>query len=134
MVCQRLIHMVLNVLHIAPEFLGGNQMSVVLHADLFAQPFRPADFVVFLSEIEAHRKGFLICEVGGNIAGVHAAGEKAAHLHIADLMGIDAFLKYLFNFIHRLFFRQAFIWVEPCFPIPGGLHLAVTVPQVVAGQ
>jgi hypothetical protein len=24
-------------------------------------------------------------------------------------MGVDAFLKYLFNFIHRLFFRQAFV-------------------------
>ena len=40
--------------------------------------------VVMAAVVEAHGEGLLPAKIAGHKAGIHAAGEEAAHLHIAD--------------------------------------------------
>ena len=133
-VCQGLVHVVLDFLDVPPEFLGGDNLEVVVYADFLGKALGPVDFIVFLAEVKAHGKGLLVGEIGGNIAGIYAAGQEAAHFHVADLVGVDGFLKDLFDLVHCLFLGHGLIGVEHGLPVPGGGDFAVLIPQIVGGH
>ena len=133
-VSERLIHMVLYFFNIAPELLGGNQLFVVLHINLFGKALRPVDFIVLFAEIKPYGKGFLPREIRCHIAGIYTTGKEAAYLNIANLVAFYRFLEHFFNAVNCFLFGEGFIWLKTRLPIAGGRHLAVTVPQVVCGQ
>ena len=70
---KRLVHMVLNLLDVSPEFFGGNHLVVMVDADMLRQALCPVDLVVFFPKVKADSEGLLIGKIGGNVAGIHAA-------------------------------------------------------------
>ena len=131
---QRLIHVILHGGHRVPEFLGGNQVGVVLDADVAAQFLRPADLIIFLAEVKADGEGLLIGKIGGHIAGIHARRQEATDLDVGDLVGVDGILKDLFDLIDRFVLGHVLVGTEARLKVAVGLQHAVLIPQVVARQ
>ena len=89
----RLIHMVLDVGKRFQALLLGQHIAVVADAQLLAQLGSLGGFVKFVGAVGAFKadgEGFVGHQAGGNIAGIHAAGQKRPHLDIADAVGSHA--------------------------------------------
>ena len=133
-VSQGLIHVILHLRHSRPEFLGRDQLRVMLHADLLRQRLCPVDLVIFLAEIKSDGKGFLALKVRGNVRRIHSRREETAYLNVRDLMRFHAVLKDLLDLVHRFFLGHFEVGLEFCLKVALCLHHAVTVPHKVTGQ
>ena len=127
-VCQRLVHVVLNIFDISPEFIGGNYFIVMVQSHNIGSTFCKIDFVIFFSKIKSNRKGFLSRKISGNIAGIHAAGKEAANLNVTDFVSIHRIRKYFFNFVNSLCFCHVVLRLEHGLPIAGSGYFSVFVP------
>jgi len=127
-VCQRLVHVVLNIFDISPEFIGGNYFIMMVQSYNIGSAFCKVDFVVFFSKIKSHRKGLLSRKIGRNIAGIHATGKEAANLNVTDFMSIHRIRKYFFNFVNSLCFGHIVLRFKHGFPIAGSGYFSVFVP------
>lgn len=123
--------MVLYFFNIAPKFFAGNNLCMMFHADLGAEFFGPADFIVLFAKVESHGKGILPREEGGYITAVYAAAEETTHFHVANLVNRHAVFEYFFDAIYGFFFRQGVVGFKARFPVPGCGNFPITVPQVV---
>ena len=127
-VCQGLVHMVLNIFDISPEFIGGNYFIMMVQSYNIGSTFCKIDFVIFFSKIKPNRKGFLSRKISGNIAGIHAAGKETANLNVTDFMSIHRIRKYFFNFVNSLCFGHVILRFEHGFPIASSGYFSVFVP------
>ena len=128
---QGLVHVVLDFPKVAPEFLGGDDVADVLHRDLLRKLLGVADFVVLGAVVKAHGEGLVHMGRAGHIAAVHAGGQERAHLHVGNLVGLHAVVKGLLNFVHPVLQALVLLGLEGGNPVPGQLHLAVLVFEVV---
>ena len=103
-------------------------MRMMFHTDLFRKTFRPADLIIAFPEIKSYGKGFLISKIGGDIAGIYAAGKKTADFDIADFMNTDRIFKGFFDPINRFLFGKLVIRFKGSLKIAGSFDLTVTVP------
>ena len=84
-----------------------------------------------LAVVKAHGERLLSAEIGRHKAGIHPAGQEAAHLHIADAVRRHRVGERPVNLVHRLLQRHAFVRVEGRLPVAGDLHLPVGIGEIM---
>ena len=89
--------------------------------------------VIVLTIVKANGKGLLPRKIGCHVAGIHAAGQEAAHLHVADAVGGHGIGEHLVDGVHRLFDGHILIGGEHGLPIPLHRYLAVLIDEIMGG-
>ena len=96
---QGFIHKILDPGKFLPVLLRGNDLAVILNPHFFGQGPGVRDLVIFFI-VEANRKGLRALEIRGHIGGIHAAGQKGGHLHVADHVVADRLLHSAVDLVH----------------------------------
>lgn len=126
-------HMVLDGGQNVPVFLGGDDLPVVLNANVLRQLLGIGGFIVLLVG-KAYGKGFIT--VGGcrNIAAVYPAAEEAAHLGIADLMSGDGILHNGVDAVYGVLKGHGLIGVEHRLPVSVDGKCSLFPQKIVGGR
>ena len=126
------VHVILDVGERVKAFLGGQQFAVIGHAQLFGQ-FSRVIGLVELVIVKAHAERVVRHQAGGDITGVHAAGQERTHLDVRDAVRLHGFVH---GFIQLLGagFKVLLFGFEVAVPIPLGGQTAVFIYQIVRGR
>ena len=130
---QRLIEIVLDLGHSPPVFLLRYHMRIMLDPHLRGQLCGKFALVIVSAVVKTHREGLLSPEIGGDIAGVHPSGQKAANLHVADTVRLHRVGEDPVDSVHRFFKRHCFLRMEYRLPVTMLADPAVLVPQEMSG-
>ena len=130
----RLIHVVLDVGKGVQALLLGQHLAVVVDAQLLAQLAGFGGLVKLVGAVgafKADRESVIGHQAGGDIAGIHAAGQERAQFHIADAVGGYALPHAGVDLVGRLLVGQAGLVAEVRIPVALNVHLAVLVLKPV---
>ena len=117
----RFVHVILDIGQRIEELVGGNHLAHILDAQLVGKLGSVVGLVEVLV-IEADRIRGVGHKAGGNVAGVHAARKKRAHLNIGDSVRSDAFVHDLVALVHVLLEGLGVVVGEVTAPVTLDVH------------
>ena len=129
-----LVHVVLDVRKGVQALLLGQHFAVVLDAQLLGKLPRLGGLVKLVGAVragKADREGLIGHQAGGDIAGIHAAGQESAQLDIADAVGGNTLAHAGVNLVGRGLIGEGGGVAKIHIPVALNVHLAVLVGEPV---
>ena len=130
---QRLVHIILNRRQGLKKFISADDSGCMLQIFFRGCFLCPVDLIAAAVLRKPHCKSFLPGKIGRRPAGIHPAGQKAAHLHIADPVRLYGILKGSLDPVRRLGQRHGFIRAENRLPVSADMQRTVPVSHTVGG-
>ncbi len=137
---RRLVHVPLHAGQAGPVLLLGDVLGVVLDVQLVGQLARPADLVALplvLGEAHGERLDVrvLLGQARGHVAGIDAARQKRAHLHVGHVVVAHALAHGRIDGLHGVLAAAALVEVVRGPPVAARGHGAVGAHgQAVGGS